>query len=789
MPPTPSPPAPARRRLVWLVALALTVCVLAIGCPRPTGAHAELVETQPPVDGLLAAGPDRAVLRFSEPIATGSGSPALRLVDERGRDLGLGAATVDPSDAHRVTADLPVLGPGTYTVVWTTRSATDGHALSGTYAFRVGGGRVPGAATTAGETPRAWAVATRWLTFLGAAVAAGGFFVARLVLAGPRLAPRAAMPARQRLRAAALAGTGAALLATLAEPLLQTLLPPPGALPPDLSEAIRSLPDAWWLRPSALLVLVGIAAAWLAVGRRDARRPATTAMGDRRTAWGEWAGLVVALVALLGLSLTGHGAARSDAWRFPALAANVLHQWSVALWVGGLAHLVLLRLPGRPAMSRRDAETGAGVDPIRRFSPLALGLVAVGVVTGVVNTGLILPALGSLWESRYGLTVLVKTAVLVPALALATWHRSALRRSAARVGAALRPTLRLETAVVALVVFGGSVLATSAPPAAEADDGPDAIVLAAQAAGPDGTVAALMKLRASPLRPGENTLTVTLADPEDRPIPLTADDRVRLDLISLVDDGIERAQVVAAPDGAGGFTATGLALSVDGWWRVTATVRRADQADLIAPFYLLVPDPNLHGAAAVRLPEGSGDAPAVFQRGLASLTGAQRYRYRQTIAGGTGTVYVGEQALSAPSGDQPAAFSSTSAGQAFVRIGEREWLRSGQGLWIERPAIAARGPAAVGDDYAGATGFQLGRVEEVNGEPSQIVTFAVAGRPGLAAAWYAWWVGTETGRVHRVTMVSRSHYMVEDFRDHDGPFTIAPPVPPGAPVGGTPAAS
>jgi hypothetical protein len=555
---------------------------------------------------------------------------------------------------------------------------------------------------------------------------------------------------------------------------------------------------AWWLRPSALLGAVGIAAAWLAAGRRVAppkvaatREERGSPGGERRRAGVEWAGLAVALVALLGLSLTGHSAARADAWRLPALASNVLHQWSVALWVGGLVHLVLLRLPGRPAVSRHGAEAGPGADPIRRFSPLALGLVAVGVATGVVNTWSVLPALGSLWESRYGLTVLVKTAVLVPALALATWHRAALRRGAARVAAAarLRPTLRLETAVVALVVLGGSVLATSAPPAAEADDGPDAIVLAAQATGPDGAVAALMKLRASPLRPGENTLTVTLADPEDRPIPLTADDRVRLDLTSLVDSGIERAQVIAAPDGAGAFAATGLALSVDGWWRVTATVRRPGQPDLVAPFYLLVPDPNLHGADAVRLPEGNGDAAAVFARGLASLTGAQRYRYRQAIAGGTGTVYVGEQALAAPSGDQPAAFSSTSAGQEFVRIGEREWLRSGQGMWIERPALPARGPAAVGDDYAGATGFQLGRLEAVSGEPSQIVTFAVPGRPGLAAAWYAWWVGAETGRVHRVTMVSRSHYMVEDFRDYDGPFTIAPPVPPGAPVGGTPVAS
>ena len=65
---------------------------------------------------------------------------------------------------------------------------------------------------------------------------------------------------------------------------------------------------------------------------------------------------------------------------------------------------------------------------------------------------------------------------------------------------------------------------------------------------------------------------------------------------------------------------------------------------------------------------------------------------------------------------------------------------------------------------------------EIAGETAQIVTFFVPDQEGLSAAWYACWVGTESGQVHRVAMISRAHYMVTDYRDFDGPIAIEPPV-------------
>jgi hypothetical protein len=80
------------------------------------------------------------------------------------------------------------------------------------------------------------------------------------------------------------------------------------------------------------------------------------------------------------------------------------------------------------------------------------------------------------------------------------------------------------------------------------------------------------------------------------------------------------------------------------------------------------------------------------------------------------------------------------------------------------------------EEYVGARGFQFGRTEEVRGEPCQILTFVVPGTEKQVVAWYVWWVGTETGLVHREMMVSQSHYMPSDFSEFDGPLTIEPPV-------------
>lgn len=724
-------------------ALTLGACAIAVLLlsPLPVGAHAELERAEPPPDALLAAPPRELRLWMTERVAQEAGSPSIRVLDESGEPVAVTDVRVSDDNPRQIVARISGLSTGTYTVMWTVRSADDGHTLTGSYGFRIGTGRAPGAATVEGELPRGWAVAARWLTFLGAAIAAAGFLF-RVAVAGTDSGTR---------RTLTLGAAVIALVATLIEPVLQTRFPPAGATRPDLSEAIAGLPSAWWLRPAGLAIAVALAIAAIVMRRRPI------------PSWMEIAGGLAAGVALLGLAGTSHAAAR-ETWREVSTLSIVLHQIAIGLWVGGLVCLGLDR------WERRGEPTGA--DPVRRFSRLALFLALVGIGTGVVNAGFILPTLRSLWESDYGKVLLIKVAILVPVLALATFHRLALRRALSRATESLRTTIRVEAALAMLVVLGGSGLALLAPPAV-ATGTLTAIDLAAPPS-VDAESDLVTRLKVSPAKPGDNEVSVFFTTLDGAPVPASEVALVRLDFQSL-DHEAEQRGIVAEPAEGDVFVTKGVQLSLNGWWRVNVLVRRLGQSDLTVPFYLLLPDPNIHGMDAPDVPEGSPDAEALYQRGLASLTSLQSVRWSQRLTGGTGTAVILEFAVRASNGDEPPAMAIRSRELESIQIGDQRWQRQPGGDWIETEAGRILPPSAWGETYEGATGFRLGITEEINGEPVQVVTFHVPATDRYVAAWYAWWIGQESGQLYRLAMISRLHYMIDDYSEFNEPLTIAPP--------------
>jgi methionine-rich copper-binding protein CopC len=146
---------------------------LLLGIPLRSQAHANLDRAKPAPDALLAAPPRTIEIWLTEPVAEESGEGdafSIRVLDQASRDLTVSDDAVVDSDRTHIGASVRGIGTGTYTVVWQNRSATDGHTVSGSYAFRVASStRAPGAATTDTDNPAAWAVLTRWSTFFGAA--------------------------------------------------------------------------------------------------------------------------------------------------------------------------------------------------------------------------------------------------------------------------------------------------------------------------------------------------------------------------------------------------------------------------------------------------------------------------------------------------------------------------------------------------------------------------------------------------------------------------------------------
>ncbi len=749
----------------FVVAMLLLVGALLFS--TPASAHPELVKSDPAADALLGAPPQEINLWYSERVDTGAGSPAVEIIDEQG-NRSTADANVDPNDPYHVIAT-GAFDTGLFTVNWTVRSLDDGHTLSGSFSFRVGGSdRAPGAATTEGQRPQTWNVITRWLFFIGASLVTGLALLLALIAfwpagsktplanakkEGDSADPLALDPHLLLNRGALVATIGAivAVVATLSEPFLQTKYPPPGASSPTLSDAFNGQPNSWLMRlgvmiAALILVTVAFALRKKLIGIRLAMV----------------AGLF-SLVSVVGLSLTSHASARQD-WRVAAIVVDAIHQISISLWFGGLVMLALCwRWVTRPLL--------------RRFSTVALPLMVIGVGAGIGNAAFALPALKSLWDSDYGKVILYKAIILVPVLALATFHRKTLGKLVTAANDALkaiRVPLRIEVVLAVAIVLGGSVLALLAPPSIAVTPELTSLDLAHYTTPRTGEDRLKAILSIAPAKPGENTFSVRVTTTDDTPIPDSDLQLVRLSFESLT-TGAAQNNIDTTPDGNGNWVLTGTQVSIADWWRITVTIRRAGVEDLSAPFYVIMPDPNINGFDSVPTVDSDPDAQAVYERGLTNLTSLHRLAYIQQLSSGTSTVV--ESTLEVNDGADGSTIANrvTTSNATVITIGDQRWLGQPGQPWQQTGSNPPIPPSQFGEDFTGATQFQMGITEEVNGEQAQIVAFYVPATTTVAA-WYLWWVGVDSGHVLRQAMVSRVHYMSEEYGNFDGPVVIEPPV-------------
>jgi copper transport protein len=354
------------------------------------------------------------------------------------------------------------LTTGAYTVEW--RSAgPDGHPIRGTFAFEVewepqadtlqttgdtsaaapatadslalsevtGGHAAPGAASPA--------ALARWLLYLVMAGSLGGALFRGSVLARvartPELAPAAeAAGARLTLMGWAAALAGVAALPALLGLQAVAVFGGTGLAPGNLARLVASpWGRAWLLQAGGVALLVG----GLAWARRGRGVPG----------WGlvAAAGLAIAI----GSALSGH--ARAEAGWLP-VAVQAVHGAAAAAWVGGLAALVLVVLPGSgkaPAALPRF---------VAAFSPVALTAVSILLLTGVVNAWDRLGGLGALVASGYGRTLLLKLALVGGAATLGFHNWRTVRPALAKDP---RPGLLRVPVTFELVLAAGVLLVTA----------------------------------------------------------------------------------------------------------------------------------------------------------------------------------------------------------------------------------------------------------------------------------------------------------------------------------------
>lgn len=431
------------RRTRWCASAGL-VAVFVLGPASTASAHARLLDSSPAADSVLPSVPTEVVLRFTEPISPAE--DAIRLVDGKGRELGLGEITRAQGDtlSASITEALP---DGTYAVAWNVVSV-DSHPISGAFVFSVGQ-QDPASSelaqqalsASANDPPNGWWIRLgRSSCYLGIAMVIGSTSV--LVLIAPALL--------ESRRCASLLWAGVGLLVAGTALMVTAQAAVIGGSWSDWGSVVDTSSGRWWLGRLIAALVFALSMPF--------RRRLITGRAARSL------GVVVALLVLAVTAAGGHGiSGRAVPLGF---AATVTHLAAMSTWIGGLATLLFV-------VPRDLLWPTAG-----RFSQLGLWSTAALVLSGVTNGWRQIGAVTAFVDSTYGRLLATKAIVFGIVLVVAAAARLTLRSEEASglpppansVRRAQHPQARLAKIVTiealgALTILGvTSVLVGASPP-------------------------------------------------------------------------------------------------------------------------------------------------------------------------------------------------------------------------------------------------------------------------------------------------------------------------------------
>jgi len=458
-----------------LAALLLLVCF----CGQAS-AHAALVFTEPR-DGTVLAQPPKAVqLRFNEDVTAG----AVNLIDAAGK-LRSDAVVEARGEAMSVAlpADLPL---GTQIVSYRVISE-DGHPVSGSITFSIG----EPTANKAPENADPGISSLIWLAriglYLGLFAGIGGVFFLGWI-ARKKAASRFILVALIVGIVSAAASLGLQGLDVLGLSLAGILRLAPWRIALGTS-----------LGPSLLIAIAAMALGLVALRSR--------AGGLSRTL------SALALVGV-GTSLAASGHAATAPPEVLTRPAVFVHGLAVAFWLGAFAPLAALLW--RPH--------SAPLPVVNRFSRAAIPVVGILALTGLALAIIQLESLGALVETKYGIILSIKLALVAVLLALAALNRLRLTPALARDATATKPLSRsilFEGALAIAILCVVAAWRFTPPPRSLIPDAPLAIHIHTDKAmfqvlvspgrvGSDDFVLQLMNSDGTPLQAKEATLTLSL---------------------------------------------------------------------------------------------------------------------------------------------------------------------------------------------------------------------------------------------------------------------------------------
>jgi hypothetical protein len=310
-------------------------------------------------------------------------------------------------------------------------------------------------------------------------------------------------------------------------------------------------------------------------------------------------------------------------------------------------------------------------------------------------------------------------------------------------------------------------------------------------------------LSITPMKAGDNDLTVSLTDLDGA--PLDAGD-LTLAWRPLAPDATEtQADVAPVEDEPATWQVENLKLD-DGWYAFEVALSRNGDTVGASSLYAMLPDPSVYGGDAVDTPDTDPDAEALYERALATYGDWRTGRWRENLGSGEDVLVVTRYAVDSSDPDRARMETQSVYAGAFrpqkdgtrspvqrnfghrIAIG-RQWWSFDDGQWSESSGLPVASFAERADVYSGATGIRPAGTETIDGVETRLITFYLPPKGGQAEAWFTWWIDPESGNLVRMAMVAQMHFMIWDFYDINAPVEIVPPGAESATPGASPAAT
>ncbi|MGN5648680.1 copper resistance CopC/CopD family protein [Bacillus sp. Brlt_9] len=520
-----------KRLGAWL----LIACVLIISMPKSASAHAHIVKSNPAENETLKKAPSVVKIEFDEDIQV-SHFNTLFVRDTSGKRVDLKDAHIEKKNKKLLEAGLKEnLKDGLYSIQWKVISA-DGHPIQGVIPFRIGSAEA-GAddiqVEEMGYVPQIDMIMERGVLYTSFSLFIGVLFFNLIMYKGNAISVQSRS---KKIIWISLIGIFISLLFNL-----------------PLQAKINA--DVSWLEASDLLLLKEtlqlsvFGYVWITQMVLISSLIVVTYFAmkcEKLSSVKVWSIPIVLFIGILVMkAFNSH--AYGLKFKDIAVVMDFLHLFAASLWIGGLSSIILL-------LRKEDDKWSKYWDMIKRFSPWATGAVIVILITGLFNSTFFIPTIHSLFDTKYGLALLVKMLLFIFMGILGIVHYvKGKMRAQQGLGATVKIEFTIGIIIFIIVAFMTNVQTPPMPPTGpfteskQLDNGYE------------------LTLHVSPNKVGQNTFHITLKDENGQPV--TDMEQIILTTQSL-DMNMGKGSFKVSAVSPGEYEAEGMYINMTGNWNI-----------------------------------------------------------------------------------------------------------------------------------------------------------------------------------------------------------------------------